>query len=67
MNTKKNNPDRLEERSDKMRNLLGEQPPFMVRWGTVVVAFTFLMLFIALCLLPYPYSGGETIFNHFIK
>ena len=34
----------IELRSEKVRNLLGEIPPELVRWGTVIIIAIFLIL-----------------------
>lgn len=34
----------IELRSEKVRNLLGEIPPALVRWGTVIIIAIFLIL-----------------------
>lgn len=65
MNTS-NNHDKIELRSEKVRKLIGEIPPSLVRWGTAIIAIVFLGLLTAVCLLPYPYSNGESILQHFI-
>ncbi len=54
----------IELRSEKVRNLLGEIPPALVRWGTVVIVAIFLVLLIIVCFMPYPYSNGESILQH---
>ena len=59
-----NDGDRM--RSEKVRELLGEIPPALVRWGTIIIAVIFLALIAAVCLLPYPYSDGESIIRHII-
>lgn len=61
-----NNHDKIELRSEKVRKLIGEIPPSLVRWGTAIIAIVFLGLLTAVCLLPYPYSNGESILQHFI-
>ena len=58
--------DNIELRSEKVRELLGEIPPSLVRWGTAIIAIVFIGLVAAVCLLPYPYSKGESILRHFI-
>ena len=58
--------DNVELRSEKVRNLLGEIPPTLVRWGTVVIVAIFLVLLLVLCFMPYPYSNGESIINHIL-
>ena len=59
--------DNSELRSEKVRRLLGEIPPSLTRWGIVVIVAVSAALAAALCLLPYPYSGGETILRHILK
>ena len=59
--------DNIELRSEKVRNLIGEIPPSLVRWGTAVIVLIFLLLLTALCFLPYPYSNGESIIEHFFN
>ena len=54
----------IELRSEKVRNLLGEIPPSLVRWGTVIIVAIFLILFLVVCFVPYPHSQGESIFQH---
>ena len=56
----------IELRSEKVRNLLGEIPPALVRYGTVIIVAIFLMLLLIVCLMPYPYSNGESILQHII-
>ena len=58
--------DNIELRSEKVRELLGEIPSSLVRWGTAIIAIVFIALVAAVCLLPYPYSKGESILRHFI-
>lgn len=54
----------IELRSEKVRNLLGEIPPALVRWGSVIIVAIFLILLLAVCFVPYPYSQGESILQH---
>lgn len=51
-------------RSEKVRNLLGEVPATLVRWGAVIIVAIFLALLIVVCFVPYPYSQGESILQH---
>jgi hypothetical protein len=66
MDTTNNINDKIELRSEKVRKLIGEIPPSLVRWGTAIIAIVFIALLAAVCLLPYPYSNGESILRHFI-
>lgn len=64
---KKNTADNnIELRSEKVRNLLGEIPPSLVRWGTVIIVAIFLVLLLVVCFMPYPHSNGESILQHLI-
>lgn len=54
----------IELHSVKVRNLLGEIPPALVRWGTVIIVAIFLILLLVVCFVPYPHSQGESIFQH---
>ena len=58
--------DHIETRSEKVRKLLGEKPSLLIRWGTVIITIIFILLIAAVSLLPYPYSGGETIIEHLL-
>lgn len=67
MDTTNNTNNKIELRSEKVRKLIGEIPPSLVRWGTAMIAIVFSALLAAVCLLPYPYSNGESILRHFIE
>lgn len=54
----------IELRSEEVRNLLGEIPPALVRWGTVIIVAIFLTLLLVVCFVPYPHSQGESILQH---
>ncbi len=67
---KTNNNDtstRIELRSEKVRKMIGEIPPALVRWGIAVVAAIFIALLLVLLLVPYPYGNGETLFRHLFR
>lgn len=65
METKKDySPDRIELRSEKVRNIIGTIPPTLVRWGTAVIIIILVILMLVVFLVPYPYGAGETIFQH---
>lgn len=66
MDTTNNTNNKIELRSEKVRKLIGEIPPSLVRWGTAIIAIVFIALLAAVCLLPYPYSNGESILRHFL-
>ena len=62
-NNKKSS-EEIELRSEKVRKLLGEIPPSLIRWGTIIIVAVFLILLLVVCFMPYPYSNGESIFQH---
>jgi hypothetical protein len=41
------NQDNIELRSEKVRNIIGQIPPFLIRWGNTILAIIFLLLLIA--------------------
>ena len=63
---KKKRPCDIALRSEKVRNLLGEIPPSLVKWGTVIIVAIFLALLLVVCFVPYPYSQGESILQHLL-
>ena len=67
MEKKKNEShDKIELRSEKVRNLLGEIPPSLVRWGTLIIVAIFLGLLLVVCFMPSPHSQGESILQHIL-
>lgn len=56
--------DRIELRSEKVREILGEIPNKLVRWGITIICIFFVILIAAILFLKYPYGNGETIFQH---
>ena len=66
MNTTSDTHDKIELRSEKVRQLIGDIPSSLVRWGIAIIAIVFIALIASICLLPYPYSNGESILHHFI-
>lgn len=53
--------------SEKVRKLLGEIPPSIVRWGTVVMAIVITGLVLELFLIPYLSSESESILIHILR
>lgn len=41
--------DRIELRSEKVRNLIGQMPPFLIRWGNTILVLIFLLLVWIFC------------------
>lgn len=56
----------IELRSEKVKKLLGEIPPALVRWGTIIILVIFVSLLLVVCFMPYPYSKGESIIQHIL-
>ena len=52
--------------SKKVCNLLGENPPALIRWGTVIIVAIFLILLLVVCFMRYPHSQGESILQHIL-
>jgi hypothetical protein len=40
----------IELRSEKIRNIIGQTPPFLIRWGNMLLVVIFLLLLIGYCL-----------------
>lgn len=56
--------DQIEIRSEKVRNILGEVPNKLVRWGIAIICLFFAILIAVVSCIEFPYSNGETIFEH---
>ncbi len=39
--------DKIELRSEKVRNLIGQMPPFLIRWGNTILFIILLLLALA--------------------
>ncbi len=61
---KKTGIDRIELRSEKVRDLLGEEPASPLRWSIAVICLVFAVIIAAVMCMDYPYGHGETIFRH---
>ena len=64
MSRKNINQSHIEIRSEKVRRIIGANPPKFVSWGIIVIMLLYVALFVFVLSLPYPYGGGETIFQH---
>ncbi len=53
-------------RSEKSRRLIGDIPGSLAIWGSGLIIFFFAALILAVCLIPYPYSEGESILKHLL-
>lgn len=56
--------DNIELRSEKVRNVIGKIPQSLVCWGIIIIIVVILVLALVVFFVPYPYSGGETIFEY---
>ncbi len=56
--------DKIELRSEKVRNILSEVPNGLVRWGIAVICIFFVMLITAISFIQFPYGKNETIFEY---
>lgn len=59
--------DRIELRSEKVREILGTIPNGLVRWGIVVITIIFAALIGIILCVEFPYGNGETIFEHIFR
>lgn len=59
--------ERIELRSEKVRNIIGEIPPALVRWGIAIIVIIFVILFAIVLCVKYPYGNGETILQHVLS
>jgi hypothetical protein len=46
--------ENLELRSERVRNIIGQVPPKLVRYGTILVTFIIVLLFLSAYFIPYP-------------
>jgi len=51
-----NNVEKIELRSEKVRNAMGLIPPVLVRTGTMIVTFLFAIICYATYKIPYPFT-----------
>lgn len=59
-----NTNSQIELRSEKVRHIIGEIPPALVRWGIAIIVVIFAILLTVVLCVKYPYGNGETIFQH---
>lgn len=57
----------IELRSEKVRNIIGEIPPALVRWGIAIIVAIFAILFAVVLFVKFPYGNGETILQHILN
>lgn len=64
--TEENTQSRIELRSEKVRNIIGEIPPALVRWGIAIIVIIFAVLLAIVLCVKFPYGNGETILQHIL-
>lgn len=62
-----NDDNKIEIRSEKARKLIGDIPPSLTYWGIIILSAVFVALAAVVCLVPYPYSNGESILRHLME
>ncbi len=62
--TEKSSHDKIEIRSGKVRNILGEVPNPIIRWGISILFIIFIGLILIVLKLRFPYGNGESIWQH---
>lgn len=67
MSTEQYKKNKLELRSEKVRQRIGEIPQSLVICGVVIILTITVVLITILCLIPYPYSKGESILQHMLS
>ena len=60
--------NRIELRSEKVRNMIGEMPSFLIRWGNtiLVVIFVLLALICLVCIFQEMNVGISSVFLIFV-
>lgn len=66
MNKTNSSENKIQLRSEKVRNLLGEIPPSLEIWGNVIIVAIILLLLLIVCFMPYPHANGESILQHWL-
>lgn len=54
---------RIELRSEKVRNLIGQMPPFLIRWGNVILIVIVILLFLVGYCLYYSKYCSDLLIN----
>jgi hypothetical protein len=52
---------KIELRSEKVRNIIGEVPPKLVRISISIIILILVVMIVAMFTIHYPSSGGKTI------
>ena len=63
----KKNGEETEIHSENVKKLLGDMPHPLMIWSIVIIIIVLFGLIAAGCMLPYPYSDGESILTHLLR
>ena len=58
--------EEIELREEKKPRSIGPVPRSLTRWNLAVTLFFILLLALAVILIPYPYSDGESVLRHLL-
>ena len=58
--------DHTAERSEKIRRLLQDRSYRLLAAGYIITGVILAAIVACVCLMPYPYSNGESILSHLI-
>ena len=47
----------IEMRSEKVRKIVSTNPPMFISWGIIIIMLVFMILFVIVLNLSYPYEG----------
>lgn len=53
---------KIELRSENMRNIIGQVPPFIIRWGNIILCLILIILILFAVLIPLPYKINAPIY-----
>ena len=58
--------NRIELRSEKVRNMIGEMPSFLIRWGNTILVVIFVLLVCLVCIFQEMNVGISSVFLIFV-
>ena len=56
-----------DDRSDKVKKILGEMPTYLLVWAYIVLGFILISVCLIGCFAPWPGGEGETILKHILR
>ncbi len=59
--------DKIELRSEGVRNIIGSKPPLLIRIGNIILICLYSLLFSYICSLSFPYYNNITIFEYILS